>query len=66
MSANSVSSTVSFDFNPDHLDPDVGTGSIVPISGELTFNIQISTSKLLDILTSLSLGKDLRLFEAVE
>lgn len=45
-----------FSFNPDDFDSDGESGSIVPIGGELPYNIQIPTSRLLDILTSLAPG----------
>lgn len=56
MSTNSASNVATFDFDPDDLDSDVERGGIVPIGGELPYNIQIPTSRLLDILTSLSPG----------
>ena len=43
-----------FDLDPDDLNHLPESSGIVPIGGELPFNIQISTSRLLDILTSLS------------
>lgn len=56
MSTNDAHNASNFDFDPDDLDTDTGSGGIVPIGGELPYNIQISTSRLLDILTSLSPG----------
>ena len=43
-----------FDFDPEDLEGGTESSGIVPIGGELPFNIQIPTSRLLDILTSLS------------
>lgn len=63
MSTNDANDAGNFDFDPDNLDSDVGSGGsddgnsgIVPIGGELPYNIQIPTSRLLNILTSLSPG----------
>ena len=53
-STNAASSD--FDLDPDDLNHLPESSGIVPIGGELPFNIQIQTSKLLDILTSLSPG----------
>ena len=55
MPTSIVDDSQNFDFNPDHLD-DVGSSEIVPIDSELPYNIQIPTSRLLDILTPLAPG----------
>ena len=46
--------SLEFDLDPDDLNQLPESSGIVPIGGELPFNIQIPTSRLLDILTSLS------------
>ena len=45
-----------FNFDPNDLDQGVESGGIVPIRGELPYVIQITSSRLLDILTALAPG----------
>jgi hypothetical protein len=51
-----MATSYNLEFDPEDLDSQPEKVGIVPIGGELPFNVQIPTSKLLDILIASSPG----------